>query len=121
MENKVKGRSGTDTRRRTKIIMVRVTMEEQVRLHEVARECGLSAPAYLRQVGLGYEPRSKIDRHSIRGLAHLHGDLGRIGGLLKLWLSRSERQGFGRHLNIPQAITQLRVLQRQVYQTLEKL
>lgn len=121
MEQVSKGRSGSETRRRTKIIMVRVTMEEQARLQELARECGMRAPAYLRQVGLGYEPRSKIDQESIQGLAQLHGDLGRVGGLLKMWLSRSERQGFGRHLNIPQAVAQLRQLQRQIYQTLENL
>ena len=121
MEKAVKRRSGTETRRRTEIIMVRVTREEQARLQDLARDCGLRMPAYLRQVGLGYEPRSRIDQQTIRDLAQLHGDLGRVGGLLKLWLSRSERQGFGRHLNIPQAVAELRELQRRVYQTLEKL
>lgn len=121
MEKATKGRSGTENRRRSEIIMVRVTREEQARLQEHARESGLRTATYLRQVGLGYETKSKIDQQSIRKLAELHGDLGRVGGLLKLWLGRSERQGFGRHLNIPQAIGRLRRLQNQLYQALEKL
>ena len=101
--------------------MVRVTREEQARLQEKARSFGLRTATYLRQVGLGVnQPSGRVDRQAIQDLAQLHGDLGRIGGLLKSWLSRSERQGF-RHFSIPQALGQLRNLQRQLYQALGKL
>lgn len=114
-------RSGSATRRRTDQIYVRVTPEERQTLQALAAQSGLTVAAYLRQVGMGYEPRSLIDKQAVRSLGRLNADLGRVGGLLKLWLSRTERQGFAQHLNIPEAVDQLRQLQNQVRRALENL
>ncbi|MCY4427061.1 MAG: conjugal transfer protein TraJ [Halieaceae bacterium] len=121
MEEATKGRSGSGNRRRSEIIMVRVTREEHVRLQEHARQSGLRTATYLRQSGLGSEATSKTDRQSIQNLAQLHGDLARVRGLLQSWLSRSERQGFGVPMNMTQALGQLRQLLHQLYKALEKL
>ena len=101
--------------------MVRVTREEHARLRERARQAGLRTATHLRQAGLGNDAASKIDQHSIRNLAQFHGDLARVRSLLQSWLSRSESQGFGLHMNMTQALGQLRNLLHQLYRALEKL
>jgi hypothetical protein len=52
-----------------------------------ARAVGMSVAAYLRAVGLGYQPRGVVDRDRIDDMLRVNGDLGRLGGLLKLWLT----------------------------------
>ena len=42
-------------------------------------------------LGLGYEPRSIVDNDRVEELAKINGDLGRLGGLLKLWLTNDAR------------------------------
>jgi len=53
----------------------------------MATTTGLSAAAYLRNVGLGYQVRSILDNKRVEGLARINGDLGRLGGLSKLSLT----------------------------------
>jgi len=38
-------------------------------------------------VGLGYKPRNVVDFDEVQRLVAVNGDLGRMGGLLKLWLT----------------------------------
>jgi len=47
----------------------------------------MSVAAYLRALGVGYQPRGVVDRDRIDDMLRVNGDLGRLGGLLKLWLS----------------------------------
>ncbi len=47
--------------------------------------------AYLRMLGLGYQPKSLVDNDRVIELAKINGDLGRLGGLLKLWLTNDVR------------------------------
>lgn len=49
--------------------------------------------AYLRNVGMGYRIQGVIDAELVRELAKINGDQGRLGGLLKLWLTNSEKLG----------------------------
>ena len=102
---------GSEKRQRSKHIMVRVSPDELALLNNLASQCDLSVPAYLRTLGLGHTPTSTVDHQAVLALAHLHADLGRVGGLFKLWLSNDERQGFGEHLNIKQAMADLKQLQ----------
>jgi len=53
--------------------------------------------AFLREVGQGYEVTGITDYERVRELAKMSGDLGRMGGLLKWWLTDDERTAaFGR-------------------------
>lgn len=61
--------------------------EEKAQIEEMAKVTGHSASSYLRLVGQGYVIRSLIDYEHVQELAKINGDLGRLGGLLKLWLS----------------------------------
>jgi hypothetical protein len=55
----------------------------------------MSVAAYLRAVGTGYQPRAVVDREQIHEMLRINGDLGRLGGLLKLWLSDDRKlRGF---------------------------
>lgn len=61
--------------------------DEKAALEAAAKASGLSASTYLRVLGLGHEPRPLIDIEQARELVRVNGDLGRLGGLLKLWLT----------------------------------
>ena len=46
---------------------------------------------YLLNVGMGYQVRGILDHKRVEELARINGDLGRLGGLLKLWLTDDPR------------------------------
>ena len=71
--------------------IVWVTPDEKAAIEEFARQTGRSTSSYLRMLGLGYEPRSIVDNDRVEELAKINGDLGRLGGLLKLWLTNDAR------------------------------
>jgi hypothetical protein len=75
------------TKRRSRHLRVPVTTEEGRTIEALAEHVGLPIAAYLRLVGIGYQPRSMIDVEQARALVRVNGDLGRLGGLLKLWLT----------------------------------
>lgn len=81
----------TPTRKGSPAIKVRVLPDEKARIEALAASVGESASSYLRLVGLGHQPRSMIDREQARELVRINGDLGRLGGLLKLWLTDDEK------------------------------
>lgn len=81
------------TRPRGNRIDIWATDEEMQQITENAKSLRLSRSEYLRSLGLGYQPKAQFDQDAIRELVKLHADQGRLGGLLKLWLS--ERQGEG--------------------------
>lgn len=51
----------------------------------------MSAAHYLREVGQSYKIKGVVDCEQIPELARINGDLGRLGGLLKLWLTDDVR------------------------------
>jgi hypothetical protein len=73
----------------------------------------LSRSEYLRNLGLGYQPRGQFDQVAIRELVKLHADQGRLGGLLKLWLS--ERKGEGDSIShVRSVLRQIESLQTEI-------
>ncbi|MBX3325612.1 MAG: conjugal transfer transcriptional regulator TraJ [Nitrospira sp.] len=62
--------------------------DEKQTIEQQACSTGLSKSSYLLRVGMGYPIRSIVDHHQVEALAKINGDLGRLGGLLKLWLSQ---------------------------------
>ena len=73
-------------RDRGRPLKVFVSATERATIEAAAVATGLPVSAYLRNVGLGYAPPSRYDRDAVDQLAQVNGDLGRLGGLLKLWL-----------------------------------
>lgn len=84
--------SDSQSRQRDKAIKVWVMPNEKVGIERAAKDCALPVSTYLRSLGLGYIPPSKIDKRHIIDLIKVSGDQGRLGGLLKMWLSNEERQ-----------------------------
>jgi len=80
-------------RRRGKPIEVWVTDEEKVAITEKADEAGMSRSGYLRALGINTPLRSVVDLKAVSDLAKVNGDLGRVAGLLKLWLEEKRGQG----------------------------
>ena len=79
------------TRKGSTPIVVRVTPDEKSAIESFAKQTGSSTSAYLRLLGLGYSPKSIVDNEKVLELARINGDLGRLGGLLKLWLTNDAR------------------------------
>lgn len=84
-------RSDMEETKRKQHLRVPVFEHEKRDIEESARAAGLSVAAYLRQLGLGFEVRGILDYEKVDELAKISADLGRLGGLLKMWLSNDER------------------------------
>ena len=70
---------------------VPVLPDEEAEIKRLAASVGLPVAAYLRNVGLGYQVPGILDNKRVEELARINGDLGRLGGLLKLWLTDDVR------------------------------
>ncbi len=77
--------------RKARQLRVPVLPAEAVEIQRLAAAAGLPVAAYLRNVGLGYRLHGKLDHRRVEELARINGDLGRLGGLLKLWLTDDPR------------------------------
>lgn len=80
-------------------LTVRVMPNEQQQIIANATRAGLSISEYVRRVCLGHHVPSYEKAHAVRELIRVNGDLGRLGGLLKMWLMNEDRhQGQVKHL-----------------------
>ena len=77
--------------RKARHLRVPVLPAEEAQIKRLAAAAGLPVAAYLRRVGLGYRLPGILDHRRVEELARINGDLGRLGGLLKLWLTNDER------------------------------
>lgn len=74
------------SRARTRRLLVTLSDAEHAGIKANAKVVGMSMSKYLRRVGLGSAPKPVIDAEHIREVIRARGDLGRVGGLLKLLL-----------------------------------
>ncbi len=81
--------AGRETR--DKKLRVPVLPNEEAEIKSKAQDAGLTVAEYLRNLGLGYRVSSVIDNRQVDSLLKINGDLGRLGGLIKLWLTNDER------------------------------
>lgn len=110
----------TKARRRSKPIEVWVNDEEKAQITARAEQSGLSRSGYLRAVGLNYPIRSVVDLTAVADLAKVNGDLGRIAGLLKLWLAEKRGQG-ARAVDVDAMMVEFRELQGEVRSIMSKV
>lgn len=80
-------------RRRGKPIEVWVTDEEKAAITDKANEAGMSRSGYLRALGMNTPIRSVVDLIAVGDMGKVSGDLGRVAGLLKLWLAEKRGEG----------------------------
>lgn len=74
-------------RRKDHVLRVPVFPNEKQMIEENAKTAGLSVAEYLRRTGMGYPIVMPVDRKELAKLDKANADLGRLGGLLKLWLT----------------------------------
>lgn len=91
--NDVRAPNNARPRRRGKPIEVWVTDEERTIISDLAEQAGLSRSAFLRAAGMNKRVGARADLDAVRELVKVNGDLGRIAGLLKLWLAEKRGQG----------------------------
>jgi hypothetical protein len=77
--------------RRDKRLRVPVLPIEEAEIKSKATDAGLTVAQYLRNLGLGYQVPSVIDNRQVDALLKINADLGRLGGLIKLWLTNDKR------------------------------
>lgn len=80
----------TDTREHA--LRVWVTPEEKAVIDQHAKATCMSRSRYLRTLGIGYVPASKLDAFQMLELAKANANIGRLGGLLKMLLTNQERR-----------------------------
>lgn len=71
------------SRIRQKTIKVVVTEDEKLMIESKSKAANLSNSQYLRDLGLGHQPKSLTDVKTIQEICSIKADLNRVGGLLK--------------------------------------
>ncbi|PTR04633.1 hypothetical protein C8R30_103152 [Nitrosomonas nitrosa] len=90
-QHAVNRNKGVRRAKRDKRLRIPVLPEEERVIKAKAYEAGLTVAEYLRNLGLGYSVPSMIDNRQVDALLKINADLGRLGGLIKLWLTNDER------------------------------
>jgi hypothetical protein len=74
----------------------------------------------MRRLALGYRPESIVDGRTMLELIRVRGDLGRLGGLLKLWLAEQPGAGAS-EIDVRQVLNRALVLQGETAKLLTQL
>jgi len=106
--------------RRKHRLYVHVTEIERGRIVELAETTRLSVSSYLRALGQGYMPKSTLDHQAVLALARVSADQGRLGGLLKLWLSEKPGQGASVG-DVRRLLHQIELVQEELRQLVRRL
>lgn len=75
------GGMGSEKRKATHTLGIRLTPDEKKLIETKAREAGLTAGSFMRQASLGVQIKSNFDNALIHEVATLHRELRKLGGL----------------------------------------
>lgn len=109
------------TRKNGRHLRVPVLLNEETEIKANASSAGLTIAEYLRRLGLGYQIRGLIDKQHILELSKINADLGRLGGLLKLWLTNDERLAHFDFRTITGLLNRIRSTQDALLEVVKKL
>ncbi len=76
-----------ERRDKARPVKVYLSPAERADIETKAGATGLPVAVFLRRVGLGAAVPSILDHKAVLALLKVNADQGRLGGLLKLWLS----------------------------------
>lgn len=76
---------------------IRLTVSEKEILKQKAKNTRMTVASYLRNLALNYPITSKVDREVVHQLVQIRGDLGRLGGLFKMWLADNKEKKMGKN------------------------
>ena len=117
MDDKLK----TPTRKNGRHLRVPVLPDEEIQIKSNAAIAGLSIAEYLRRVSLGYQIQSIVDKDYVLQLSKINADQGRLGGLLKLWLTQDLRVAHFDHRTIKILLNRIRDTQDAMLDVVKKL
>lgn len=109
-----------ETKDRKHPLKVYVTRADREAIKLGAKSTRLTVSEYLRLLGTNYVPKSKLDQEALVSLIKVHADQGRLGGLLKLWLSAKPNQGASPQ-EIRQVLRQIESCQKSLQALVQKL
>ena len=95
--------------------------DEHQEIETRAQAAGLSLSTYLRHVGLNYKIHGILDYQAVQDLARVNGDLGRLGGLLKLWLSHDPRTSHFSPVLLRRLLKKIETTQDELRQLMRKV
>lgn len=70
---------------------VYVTPEQKLSIQKAAEECRMSMSEYCRSLALGITPSSRFDLEQVEKITKVAADLSRLGNLMKMLLTNTER------------------------------
>ena len=109
------------TRKKGRHLRVPVLPTEEITIKANAANSGLTIAEYLRRLGLGYTIQGLIDKEQILQLVKINADLGRLGGLLKLWLTNDERLAHFDFRTIVTLLDRIRLTQEALLEAVKQL
>lgn len=109
------------TRKHGRHLRVPVLPCEEIQIKSNAATAGLSIAEYLRRVSLEYQIQSNVDKDCVLQLAKINGDLGRLGGLLKLWLTQDKRVAHFDSQTIRKLLSRIQITQNAMFDVVKKL
>lgn len=103
--------------KRMKTITIKVNTFEHDSLINKAESHGISPSTYLRNLGMSYPVKSIVDAKAAASLLKANSDLGRLGGLFKMWMNRNseDKENFSdqrTYKNIDELVDEIEKLQK---------
>ena len=113
------------TRRESTPVKVWVTPAEKAAIAEKAAAHSMSASRYLRALGLALPIQSTVDQRAVLELVKINADLGRLGGLIKMWLTSNESfqsaSGQAMQRKLDGTLNEIRSLQKKMSDRIQDL
>lgn len=77
--------------KKTAQLNIRLSPKEYDEICEKSENHGLTMSSFMRNLAMNYKVYSTVDAKAINDLLKVAADQGRLGGLLKSWLSQNSR------------------------------
>lgn len=102
---------------RKRIISVKVNASEFDQIQGKAQKFGFTTSTYLRSLAMNYPVKSIVDEQAVSALLKSNADLGRLGGLFKMWLTHNEGEkgdfsAQRSYQNIDQLVDEIQAVQK---------
>lgn len=109
------------TRKNTPPVKVYCLPDERAQLQANARAVRKSLSTYLLNVGLGYPVQSVQDERCVEALLRVNADQGRLGGLIKMWLTNDERTAAVGELTLRALLAKIDATQAELLDVVRKV
>lgn len=106
---------------RDKLIGVKCTPDEYKIISEKATFCAVKNATYMRNLALNYPVKSKVDTLAFLELGECRADLGRLGGLLKMWISNKDRRAGLDEIDVKSLYKEIEAKQEELIELARKL